>query len=161
MKILSTICSAAIMSVAFLSNMAQAQEMEGDVFILTDANFEEIVYGSEDIWMVEIYAPWCGHCKKLTPHWAAAATNLKGKVNFGKVDATVHTALKTRFEIKGFPTLFHWGHGVDQKKDGLQVKYASKRDTEGLTAFASDLHSKAFPDAAATEEVPAAGQEEL
>ena len=59
-----------------------------DVYVLTDANFEQTVYGSKDIWMVEFYAPWCGHCKALEPEWNASATQLKGKVKFGKVDAT-------------------------------------------------------------------------
>ena len=35
-----------------------------DVIELTDDNFDKNVLDSEDVWMVEFYAPWCGHCKK-------------------------------------------------------------------------------------------------
>lgn len=59
-----------------------------EVIVLTDANFDSTIYGSKDIFLVEFYAPWCGHCKALEPEWNAAAAALKGKVKFAKVDAT-------------------------------------------------------------------------
>lgn len=62
-----------------------------DVIELTDENFDKIVLNSEDMWLVEFYAPWCGHCKNLAPEWATAATQLKGKVKLGALDATVNT----------------------------------------------------------------------
>lgn len=62
-----------------------------DVIELTDDNFEKLVMDSEDMWLVEFFAPWCGHCKNLAPHWASAATELKGKVKLGALDATVNT----------------------------------------------------------------------
>jgi len=73
---------------------------------LTDSNFEELVYGSEDMWLVEFFAPWCGHCKNLAPQWAAAATELKGKVKLGALDATVNTVVASRFQVISHP-LFH------------------------------------------------------
>jgi len=45
---------------------------------LTDADFDRNVYGSKDIWMIEFYAPWCGHCKALEPEWKSVAADLKG-----------------------------------------------------------------------------------
>jgi protein disulfide-isomerase A6 len=34
-----------------------------DVVTLTDGNFHEEVIEGSSMWMVEFYAPWCGHCK--------------------------------------------------------------------------------------------------
>ena len=67
------------------------------MIVLDDANFDSVVYGSKDIWLVEFYAPWCGHCKALEPEWNAAAASLKGKVKLAKVDATVNDKLARRF----------------------------------------------------------------
>uniref|UniRef100_A0A1I7X6B6 Thioredoxin domain-containing protein n=1 Tax=Heterorhabditis bacteriophora TaxID=37862 RepID=A0A1I7X6B6_HETBA len=39
-----------------------------------------LVLNSKDMWLVEFFAPWCGHCKNLEPHWKAAASELKGKI---------------------------------------------------------------------------------
>lgn len=56
--------------------------------MLTDATFDSALRDSKDIWFIEFYAPWCGHCKALEPEWNQVASNMKGKVKFAKVDAT-------------------------------------------------------------------------
>jgi protein disulfide-isomerase A6 len=75
------------------SKKSSGPATDKDVVVLTQSNFDEVVLGSKDIWFVEFYAPWCGHCKKLEPEWNEAATKLKGQVKLGKVDATVETGL--------------------------------------------------------------------
>lgn len=49
-----------------------------------------------------------GHCKKLTPEYAAAAEELGKReppLFLAKVDATEQKALGERFAVQGFPTL--------------------------------------------------------
>ncbi|CAA2960419.1 disulfide isomerase-like 2-3 [Olea europaea subsp. europaea] len=53
---------------------------------LNSRNFYELVIKSKQLWIVQFYAPWCGHCKKLAPEWKKAANNLRGKVKLGHVD---------------------------------------------------------------------------
>ena len=83
----------------------EAEVNEGDVVVLTESNFESLVLQSDELWLVEFYAPWCGHCKKLAPEWAQAATELKGSVKLGKVDATVESSLGSKYGVQGYPTI--------------------------------------------------------
>ena len=92
------------------SNSEQKREADdsandSDVVVLTESNFESQVLSSDDLWLVEFYAPWCGHCKKLAPEWAQAATELKGSVKLGKVDATVESSLGSKYGVQGYPTI--------------------------------------------------------
>lgn len=48
-----------------------------DVVELTEANFDRLVMKGDEIWIVEFYAPWCGHCQSLAPEYKKAATQLK------------------------------------------------------------------------------------
>lgn len=112
---------------------------DDDVIVLTDSNFDSTVLASDDLWFVEFYAPWCGHCKKLAPDWAKAASQAKGSVKFGKVDATENSGLAGKYGVKGYPTLKFFIPGASQPEDynggrdaSILVKEAfAKLDTLG------------------------------
>lgn len=72
-------------------------------------------------WLVEYYAPWCGHCKALAPIYEELAMALKGKVNVAKVDCTVNESICRKHPIRGFPTIFIQQHGVAFEYNGHRL----------------------------------------
>ena len=113
-----------------------------DVLALTDSTFDSTIYGSKDIWMVEFYAPWCGHCKALEPEWNQAAADLKGKVRFAKVGATENESLARRFGVQGYPTIKYFDYGKKSSPSDAKP-FEGGRDAAAIKAFASDLLNKA------------------
>ncbi|CAJ0583598.1 unnamed protein product, partial [Mesorhabditis spiculigera] len=113
-----------------------------EVVELTDANFDELVLNSKDVWLVEFFAPWCGHCKNLEPHWKAAASELKGKVKLGALDATVHTVAAGKFAIRGFPTIKYFAPGSDVND---AAEYDGGRTTSDIVNWALAKHSENLP----------------
>lgn len=81
---------------------------EQDVLELDDNNFASEIAEYETV-LIMFYAPWCGHCKHLKPHYAKAAEELKSSdppVVLAKIDCT--TAGKntcSKYSIEGFPAL--------------------------------------------------------
>lgn len=55
--------------------------------------------------MLEVYAPWCGHCKTLAPIYEELATGLAGEshIVLAKMDGTLNEV--EGLEVRGFPTL--------------------------------------------------------
>eukprot|EP00064_Thunnus_orientalis_P006274 superscaffoldBa00000648_g6290 len=114
-----------------------------DVVELTDDNFDKMVLESDDVWLVEFFAPWCGHCKNLEPEWAAAAAAVKeqtkGKVRLGAVDATVHQGVSGRYGIRGFPTIKIFRKGEEPED------YQGGRSRGDIIERAMDLFSENAP----------------
>jgi len=119
-----------------------------DVVELTEANFESLVLKSDDIWLVEFFAPWCGHCKNLAPEWARAATELKGKVKLGAVDATVHGSLAQRYQVQGYPTIKYFAAG---SKSSGPSDYDGGRTSSDIVQWALNKVSENTPAPEITE----------
>merc|ERR1712192_100667 len=92
----------------------------GGVLVLDNDNFQGAIDANSMV-LVEFYAPWCGHCKKLSPEYASAAATLAeagSSVKLAKVDATENKELGTKFGVKGYPTLKWFQDGVAQEYSG-------------------------------------------
>lgn len=78
----------------------------GPVKVAVAKNFEELVIKNDKDILVEFYAPWCGHCKKLAPVLEELGEKLAEEdVEIVKFDATANDA-PPQFNVRGFPTIF-------------------------------------------------------
>uniref|UniRef100_A0A3B1II08 protein disulfide-isomerase n=1 Tax=Astyanax mexicanus TaxID=7994 RepID=A0A3B1II08_ASTMX len=64
----------------------------GPVKVVVADTFEEIVNDPEKDVLIEFYAPWCGHCKKLEPKYTELGQELSSDPNIviAKMDATAN-----------------------------------------------------------------------
>ena len=65
----------------------------GAVVKVDDSNFQAEVLDSEELVMIEFFAPWCGHCTKLKPEFEEASEKLRGVAKLVAVDATAATGV--------------------------------------------------------------------
>nr|CAH0100437.1 unnamed protein product [Daphnia galeata] len=113
-------------------------------------NFNESSLKDEDVaiengkdTLIEFYAPWCGHCKKLGPVFEEVANALKDEdVAIVKMDATAND-VPSKFEVRGFPTLYwlskddkdnHVRYEGGREKDDF-IKYIAKHATKELKGW--------------------------
>eukprot|EP00270_Netrium_digitus_P011488 TRINITY_DN3661_c0_g1_i1.p1 TRINITY_DN3661_c0_g1~~TRINITY_DN3661_c0_g1_i1.p1 ORF type:complete len:442 (+),score=115.82 TRINITY_DN3661_c0_g1_i1:93-1418(+) len=102
-----------------------------DVEELSPSAFKSKVLADDHAWMVEFYAPWCGHCKSLKPDYLRAATASKGIVKFGAVNCDEHKSLASEYGIRGFPTLKIFGKNKKKPLDFNGARTA-KAMTDGV-----------------------------
>lgn len=112
--------------------------LASDVIDLKDSNFKNKVE-PHDIILIEFFAPWCGHCKKLAPEYEKAATTLKRNdppVPLAKVDCTSEQDTCKEYGVTGYPTLKIFRNGEFSKE------YDGPREADGIVKY---MKSQAGP----------------
>jgi len=76
-------------------------------FALDYNNFERLILNNnqQQPWLVDFYAPWCGHCNVFAPKFEIIAEKLEGKVKLAKVNCQEQQYLCQRIGITGFPSI--------------------------------------------------------
>jgi len=81
------------------------------VKILTDANFEKEINGSDKMVLVDFFATWCEPCSLLSPILEKISEHFKGKVDVMKVDVSNAPIASQKYNVDRIPAVFLFKNG--------------------------------------------------
>merc|ERR1711997_776409 len=100
------------------------------VKLLVGKNFHEVAMNAEKNVLVEFYAPWCGHCKQLTPIWDKLGEKYAdhASIVIAKMDSTANEL--EEIKVQGFPTI-----KLIKAGDNSIVDFDGERTEAGFVKF--------------------------
>jgi thioredoxin 2 len=76
-----------------------------------ETDFAAVVEASPLPVVVDLWAPWCGPCRMISPALEAIATRRSGRLKLVKVNVDDHPGVSARFGVQGIPTLLLFREG--------------------------------------------------
>lgn len=108
------------------------EPLDEGVTVVVGSTFDSIVQDPKKDVLLEVYAPWCGHCKSLAPIYSKLAKRFKDvdSVVIAKMDGTENEV--PDLEVQGYPTLLFF----PAEKNAEAIAYdEGGRELKDLTKF--------------------------
>jgi len=78
---------------------------------LLDADINEAMKKYPTL-VVDCWAPWCGPCRMVGPIIEELATEMKGKIVFGKLNVDENPQTSMKYKIMSIPTMLVFKNGI-------------------------------------------------
>jgi thioredoxin 1 len=84
---------------------------------ITELNTENTKdFTSNGVVLVDVWAPWCGPCKIISPIVDEISNEYHGKVKVGKLEADKNRDLVMDMGIRSIPTLIVYKNGLEVER---------------------------------------------
>ena len=90
------------------------------VLELNSKNLEDAIRNNHSL-VVDCWAPWCGPCRMMSPVIEELASDLKGKITFGKLNTDENQDIAARYQVQAIPTLLIFKDGKLAERDRKSV----------------------------------------
>lgn len=89
--------------------------MAGNLLTVSDADFDEVVKGSDKPVLVDFWAEWCGPCKMIAPVLEEIAGE-RDDLTIAKLDIDANPQTTNRFSVMSIPTLILFVDGAPKAR---------------------------------------------
>jgi len=130
------------------------------VKVVTGNSFQSLVIDNTKDVLVEFYAPWCGHCKKLEPVYLKMAQELEAEgaadLVIAKMDSTLNDPPES-INVRGYPTIYLFPGNNKQSP----ILFDGDRSSKAIKKFLRKNAHNVIPDSKKKSEAKEAKKSDL
>lgn len=121
------------------ANPTAQDHIAPSIDVTTESFMADVIEGSKQrLVLLDLWAPWCGPCKQLTPVLEKLAAQSNGAVQLAKMNIDEHPAVAQQLQVQSIPAVFAFKDG--QPVDGFMgalpeselKKFLDKHLADGL-----------------------------
>lgn len=96
---------------------------DGKPLELTQQTFDKHLRRNDIPLVVDFWAPWCGPCKMMAPHFKTATAQMEPRARLAKLNTEQAQRIAAQYNIRSIPTvaIFHNGHEVARQAGAMDA----------------------------------------